>query len=407
MSGHCLPKGWRLAELGEICREERTAISKTDQAYATMPYLGLEHIEPTSGRILIDERDARYSDSKSSNFRFTPKHVLYGKLRPYLNKVALPEFSGRCTTEIVPLMPTSVDRRWLAWLLRRQEVVDYAMREKTGSRMPRASMRHLMALSVAVPPRGRQRRIVAKLERQMATADRLRRATTAQLSCLSETGLALLRQTFPAPFDVPPTGWRWARLGDVCGIQKGTTAKRGWYSASGAWLVRYRDITASGSVRWEPGRNTFVEVSHEAKLQRLRPQTVLVGADAHDPATIGRKVALVRSVPRRISRAYFAGELLGIRADAGRVVRSEIVYHWLRSPSGYREIQEQVSGGHLNVKPAHNIRVPIPPPDDQRRIIADLARQLSALGRARTIAQAQLGAVDRFSMAALRQAFEP
>lgn len=196
MTGNGLPQGWRVAELGEICREERIAITKTDQAYATMPYLGLEHIEPNTGRILIDQRDARDSDSKSNNFLFTHEHVLYGKLRPYLNKVALPEFSGRCTTEIIPLRPVSVDRHWLAWLLRRREAVEHAMRGKTGARMPRTSMHDFLALSVAVPPLQEQRDVVSRLERQITALERAKRAAEAQLNDIDSLSRVAIQQAF-------------------------------------------------------------------------------------------------------------------------------------------------------------------------------------------------------------------
>lgn len=409
MRYNSLPEGWRTAELGEICRPDRIAITRSDPDYATMAYLGLEHIEPTTGRILVGERDAQESNSKSSNFRFSTDHVLYGKLRPYLNKVALPEFSGRCTTEIIPLMPTSVERSWLAWLLRRQEVVDHAMQGKTGSRMPRASMQGLMTLRVAVPPRNCQARVITELEARIAAADRVRRATDAQLASMAALQRELIRRTFPESLSDPlRPDWRWSKLGDVCEVKKGRTAKRAWYSQNGAWLVRYRDLdlAAHGGVRWSPGRNTFVDITYEADLQRLRPPMILVGADAHDPATIGRKVALVKAIPRRITKAYFAGELLGVRPESRRL-SPEIVYHWLRSPAGYREIQKNVSGGHLNVNPARNIWVPIPPRDEQLRLIADLERTASALDRACTAAQHQVRAVDGLSSAAISQAFEP
>ena len=161
-----------------------------------MPYLGLEHIESGSGNILVGEEEARYSESISNNFRFTNQHVLYGKLRPYLNKVALPEFEGRCTTEIIPLLPTETDRKWLAWFLRREKTVEYAMRGRTGSRMPRANMPDLMRLPIPLPPLDEQRRIVAGLEAGMAAAERARRAAEAQLAAAEALPSAILRRAF-------------------------------------------------------------------------------------------------------------------------------------------------------------------------------------------------------------------
>ncbi len=191
-----LPKGWRVAQLGEICVEDRVAINSDNPSYANMPYIGLEHIEPHSGKILVSEQGARRSSSKSNNFRFNSEHVLYGKLRPYLNKVALPKFAGRCTTEIIPLKPLSVDRRWLAWLLRRQEVVDHAMHGKTGSQMPRTSMQDLLTLHIAVPPPQQQRRVIHRLEALIEIADRIRNATVAQLEDIDALSRAVVQQAF-------------------------------------------------------------------------------------------------------------------------------------------------------------------------------------------------------------------
>ena len=191
-----LPRGWRIVELNDICREDRSAIGSDDPAYARMPYIGLEHIEASTGKVLVSERDAQNSSSKSNNFRFTTEHVLYGKLRPYLNKVALPEFSGRCTTEIIPLKPISVERRWLAWALRRRAVVDHAMRVKTGSRMPRTSMPEFLKLRVTVPPSSEQRRAIDLLERQIATVDRMRSAATTQLAAVDALSKAVIQRAF-------------------------------------------------------------------------------------------------------------------------------------------------------------------------------------------------------------------
>ena len=102
--------------LGKVCEQDKQSVKATDPDYAGLPYLGLEHVESQTGRLLVDRDQAIQGETKSNNFRFSASHVLYGKLRPYLNKVALPHFAGRCSTEIVPLRPAAdVERRWLAW----------------------------------------------------------------------------------------------------------------------------------------------------------------------------------------------------------------------------------------------------------------------------------------------------
>ncbi|GIU99473.1 MAG: hypothetical protein KatS3mg014_1089 [Actinomycetota bacterium] len=73
-------------------------------------YVGLENIEPDTGRIVNLEPTpgARIASTK---YRFDRRHVLYGKLRPYLNKVCAPDFEGICATDIVPLLPSPMRSR--------------------------------------------------------------------------------------------------------------------------------------------------------------------------------------------------------------------------------------------------------------------------------------------------------
>jgi type I restriction enzyme S subunit len=183
--------------LGEICREDRTVVEPGSLEAHLLPYLSLEHVEPGTGRILKVPTESVEDEGRSSTFRFDDRHVLYGKLRPYLNKVALPSFEGRCTTEMVPLLPSEdVTRQFLAWALRRPEAVHCAMLGRTGSRMPRADMRALLNMRIPLPPLAEQRRIAAVLNEQLAAVDRARAAIEAQLAEINALPAAILRQAF-------------------------------------------------------------------------------------------------------------------------------------------------------------------------------------------------------------------
>src|SRR2546423_139844 len=96
-----LPEGWKLLALADICMQDRRIVEPGSNAAETLPYLGLEDIESETGRIRWASLDGRTEQVKSSTFAFDERHILYGKLRPYLNKVALPTFAGRCTTELI------------------------------------------------------------------------------------------------------------------------------------------------------------------------------------------------------------------------------------------------------------------------------------------------------------------
>ena len=212
-----------LLPLDELCEMDRRHVRSTDQDAAKLPFVGLEHVTADSGAIKFDT-DSRVGNQKATAFRFDSRHVLYGKLRPYLNKVATPDFAGRCTTELIPLLPSDgVDRDFLAHLLRRTQTVDFAMASVTGARMPRADMRVLMSMMVPLPPLHEQRRIVA-IQIRSAKIGRLRARAAKRLGDFLP---ALFVRMFGDPIG-NPLGWDLARLGDVIkGFQAGKNVKAG------------------------------------------------------------------------------------------------------------------------------------------------------------------------------------
>ncbi len=195
--GQPLPDGWRWAKLGEACVPDRKIVEPNTSHAKSLNYYSLEHIESETGRILKIPNDQPEDEGKSMTFQFDQRHVLYGKLRPYLNKVALPFSSGRCTTEMIPLLPCEgIDRIFLAWLLRRQETVEFAMQGKTGSRMPRADMDSLLMLKIPLSTFPQQKRIVALISEQIAAVEKARIAAEAELKAINTLPAALLRRAF-------------------------------------------------------------------------------------------------------------------------------------------------------------------------------------------------------------------
>lgn len=174
-----------------MCVPERVAIAGGSREARRLPYLGLEHIESETGRII---GSGSATADRGLCFRFSPAHVLYGKLRPYLNKVALPEFDGKCSTEAVPLRPhAGVDRAWFAIVLRRPQTVAAVVNASSGSRMPRADMDVLFALKAPLPELAEQQRLVRMLAEQEAQLAAIESAARAQMDDVNRLR-ALLHQ---------------------------------------------------------------------------------------------------------------------------------------------------------------------------------------------------------------------
>ena len=210
-----------IVPLGEVCEMDRQGLRPDDPIASRLPFVGVEHVESDSGAFNFDN-GSRIGSQRSMTFRFDERHVLYAKLRPYLNKVATPGFVGRCSTELVPLLPRDgVDREFIAFLLRRQETVDYVMSSVTGARMPRTDMKALMSLRVPLPPLDEQRRIVSILNRA-AKIERLRAQAQERLQ---EFIPALFIEMFGDPVELR-TKFPCTSLGEASEVRSGATKGR-------------------------------------------------------------------------------------------------------------------------------------------------------------------------------------
>lgn len=93
---------WKTVPLAEVATIERRAVSAAEIKDGTL-YVGLEHMDSEGG--FLDIGPVHAGDLASTKFRFTPDHILYGKLRPYLAKIARPNFSGVCSTDTHVVRP--------------------------------------------------------------------------------------------------------------------------------------------------------------------------------------------------------------------------------------------------------------------------------------------------------------
>lgn len=161
-----LPENWAETTIGEVVI---LAGDRADPAEANgVPFLGLEHIEPHSTKIL-EAGDA--ADMKSSSPRFKAGDVLYSRLRPYLNKVCVPDFDGLCSGEIYVLRPqVGIVSDFLKYRLNSFDFVDFAKHLDNGDR-PRVKYDEVSQFRFGLPPSKEQQRILSILEPTLAKID--------------------------------------------------------------------------------------------------------------------------------------------------------------------------------------------------------------------------------------------
>lgn len=122
-------------------------------AIADLPHIGIDSIESNTGR-LSGYRTVAEDDVKSGKYPFTSKHIIYSKIRPALNKVALPTFSGVCSADAYPILPREAvcDRVFLAYVMRSPFFLKYILPLSGRAQMPKVNKNDLRGFSSPIPP---------------------------------------------------------------------------------------------------------------------------------------------------------------------------------------------------------------------------------------------------------------
>ena len=168
-----IPNNWVWSTLEEIADYGGRGNVSPNEIIESDWVLDLEDIEKTTSR-LLDRVRSKDRKTTSTKARFETGDVLYGKLRPYLDKVLVADAPGYCTTEIIPISPKfDIDPQWLRISLKSPVFIGYVTEKSYGMKMPRLGTKDAKASLHAVPPPGEQKRIVAKVDELMALCDQL------------------------------------------------------------------------------------------------------------------------------------------------------------------------------------------------------------------------------------------
>jgi type I restriction enzyme, S subunit len=345
-----------MVPLGEVAEIEREAASSED--CATLPYIGLEHIESSSGR-LTRGFDAKPEVMSATKFKFTQQHVLYGKLRPYLDKRLLPDFDGVCSTEILPILPCkNLDRRFLFAALSTAHFVSWASTNVSGANLPRLSPSLLEEYLLPLPPLEIQRRIANVLER----ADRMRRLRQHALE-MSDTYLQSVFLEMFGSAETNSKNWDIVQLEELC--EKVVDCPHS--------TPKYLDeISPYPCIRSSDLQNGYLDfsttkyVSKDEYTKRIGRTTPVSGDILY--CREGARYGNGARVPKNI-KACLGQRVMLFRVDQTRAT-SAFFWALILSPTVRRFADNAVSGSaspHINVQDIREFSVFCPPLELQEK----------------------------------------
>jgi type I restriction enzyme, S subunit len=151
------PKKWKKIDLGNLVEFPSALVDPTEGTYSGMKHVGGDNIA-TDGR-LFGLKTAAELGLRSGKFLFDESHVLYNKIRPYLNKVAMPNFRGLCSADMYPIRAgKDLTREFLYKILRSDDFLNFAATQSRRANIPKINREELSSYEMIVPDLNLQKR---------------------------------------------------------------------------------------------------------------------------------------------------------------------------------------------------------------------------------------------------------
>ena len=364
----------RLADMCDLIAEPVRPGARPDALY-----LGLEHLAP--GR-LVRIGGGKASEMRSNTSAFQPGDVLYGKLRPYLDKAVFADEPGVCTTELLVLRAkANVDPRFLAAAVHSPGFLEYAIAGTTGVQHPRTSWAHTREFQMPAFTFCEQQGIADLLwfvheaiTQSKALIEEIQTLKRAAMHTLFTRGLRGEAQKETEIGSVPE-GWAYNELGDLAEIAYGVQAAvaNATDPAIGTLILTNVNLDIEGHINLEKRRYYKVPDGQYERLI-LRKGDVLFNWRSGSANHIGKTVIF------DLDGEYTYSSFI-LRFRPHRLVLNQYLFRWLTHlrVSGFFTSQRNVSSINSVYNASLSATIPVWFPDDDHQI--EIVAILDAIDR--------------------------
>ena len=389
-----LPRGWTFDRLKDVVTLRN---GKTDEKSADEDYLELEDIESGTGRIL-GRRNTLEVESAVTLFK--RGDVLFGKLRPYLEKVYEADFNGKCTGEILAFKPGRISSRFLFYCVGSRWFIERCNTLAYGAKMPRVSWpTQLAQFNVPLPPLSEQERIAAYLDascatidatvdikrRQIETLDGLRKSTAHKILTEGVRPRRGLRDSGIESFGMIPDHWIVQQIRHACTVNYGITLQleKGQVESDGVRILTVSNVTIDGAL--DLTAEYYINPTELTRADYLRYGDLLFNWRNGSQYHVGKTAFF--NLDGEFAHVSF---LLRIRCG------SRLNPFFLRSYLGALKDAGFFSGSKDKVNKTFNstelkrLRIVIPPIDEQDNICRELQRHTKQINSIKTCIEKQI-----------------
>ena len=351
---------WRLVKVGEVFERSTKTVMPGDLK-GPLTYVGLENISQDTGRLVGDTVAENPATIKSLKNEFEPGEILYGKLRPNLNKVWLSDRGGICSTDIYVIKPKQDDivPELYAYIFRDRQFNDAVVSQVKGAQLPRVNWSAIEGLVIPLPPLEVQRELIAEIEGYQRVMD----------------GARAVIEHWKPRFAVDPD-WPQVEIGDICNLVNGRAFKPSDWSeddSGGIPIIRIQNLNSE--------KSNFNYYTGEVQARYIVDQGELLFSWSGSRGT---------SFGAHIwngGKAILNQHIFKVEFE-GNIANKTYLYSALNR--AVAEVEQNLHGGvglvHITKGNLERIGIPLPPMASQEAIVAEIEAERAAVAANRELA---------------------
>lgn len=401
-----VPENWVWVRLGAVCYASK---EKSNDFSNEIKYIGLEHLEKDKGIVGFSSADK----VKSTKNAFQEGQILYGRLRPYLNKHDIASFSGVCSTDILVFEASVLVANVLVdKFFNLPFFIEYVVANSNGINLPRVSEETVLNTTFPLPPLLEQQRIVERIEELFAKLDEAKERLQEVANSFAVRKAAILHKAFTGELTqqwrrengVSDESWEEITWGSF--IEK-IEAGKNWNALGRPPKNGEFGVVKVSAVTWgeflEDESKTCTEESQWNEEKRISVGDFLFSR-ANTIQLVGNCV-IVKDVKRKL---MLSDKIL-------RFSFSERVYDffalWYTRTSSYRKQIESVASGNqdgmrnISQNNMKTIIFPLPTLPEQHEIVRLIDDLLARERKAQQATEQALASIDLMKKSILARAF--
>lgn len=165
-----IPAHWSILRFKNIADIKSNLVNPKD--YMDYFQVSPENIEKGSGKLLTCIT-VREIGVESNNHLFHKGQIIYSKVRPLLNKVAIAPFDGLCSADMYPV-EAKINKKFLVYSMLSDSFLNQVkLVTENRVKMPKINQEELSKIKVCCPEDSEQKRIADYLDAKCSQIDRL------------------------------------------------------------------------------------------------------------------------------------------------------------------------------------------------------------------------------------------